>query len=140
MHQDARAEVFLVFPLDFGHSEQTIDQILAATFARILSRSFILENIAAFQSAGPVHWRQPSAQVTEDSQESADDPGADFPISIWFGLKARQHLADQFSMMQFLRLNLSNAFPFFAVTYRTPVAPVRQRSSQLAGIRKLQQY
>src|SRR5829696_4684604 len=138
MTQHTPAEIVLVFPLYFRHRQKTVDQIRAPARARMTRGSFILDDVSAFKSAGPIHRREPPAYVTQHSEHSTNHRGPNFADPVWTRTKTLEHFADQLSMVPFLVFNGLDVQSFRWIIERMPVPPVRVARRQFARICHLQ--
>lgn len=131
------AEILFVLPLDLGHGEQTIDELVASATGRILGRMFILDNIAAFEFTRAVHGEQPSRNVTEHLKRSSDDAGANLSRRIGQSAESGKHFSDEASMMPFLIFDLVDMSTFLGIRNGMPVPAIGIRCRSLTGIGKL---
>ena len=115
MAQYARTKVTFVFPLDFRHRQQTIDQVLSAALACVTCGGFVLDDIVTLEPARTIHRRKPAADVTQETERSSDEGGAQLASFVWSGAEVFQHLADEAPMMPFFFFDRLNLCSFFGV-------------------------
>src|SRR5689334_951827 len=132
------AKVLFVFPLDFSHGQQALDEFGLAATNRVARRIFVFDNVAAFELSRAIHWRKPSANETKKLKGSTDDRSTDLPPWIGRRTEFQQHLTDKSSMMPFFLFDLMNTRAFVRIADRMPVASVSICGSLLTGISQLQ--
>jgi hypothetical protein len=140
MPHDARAEVTLVFPFDFGHGQKTVDQILAPAAKRMSGCSFVFNYIPTFEPARPVHRSTPATDMTQESEHTPNHRRPYFSDSIWPRAQTGQHLPDQLPVVPFLVFNGLDATSFLRIAYRMPVTTIGEARSQFTGIGHLQGF
>jgi hypothetical protein len=124
MKQYARAKVLLVFPLNFGHGQQAVGQVFAATIVSVPRRSFIFANVPAFQPARAIHGSQPTHDVTEQAEHTSDNLGTNLSLPVGPYAQTLEHLSHELAMMPLFVFNLSNVDPFIFVDNGMPVASI----------------
>ena len=101
MTQHTTAKVMLVFPFDFRHGQKTVDQILTPAGECMTRRHLVLDNIPALESSRAVHRREPTAQVTHESEHASDHCRSYFADLVWTSAETLEHLADEFPVVPF---------------------------------------
>jgi hypothetical protein len=113
-----------VFPFNFSHRQQAVDQIRPTTTERMVRGCFILNDVSTLQPARTIHRREPPAEVAHQSEHSAHQSRAYLPYLVWTSAETFEHLADQLTVMPLLVFNLLDACSFFGITHRMPMAAI----------------
>src|SRR6185295_316427 len=124
MTEHAGAKVMLVVPLHFRHRQKTVDQICTAAVKRVTRSRLILNDVSTLEPPGAVHRRKPTTQVTHEPKYAAHDRCSYFPHFVWTSTEALEHLADEFTVMPSLVLDLFNPPALFGIADRMPVTAV----------------
>src|SRR5262245_18726547 len=109
MTEHTGAKVMLVFPLDFGHRQKTVNQIFAPTRARMPSRDLILNDVSTLEPPCAIHRREPTAHVTQHSKHPAYQRRPHFAHPVWTGPQTPQHLPNQLAVVPLLVFNSLDA-------------------------------
>ena len=115
MPQYAGSEIMFVFPLNLGHSQQTIDELRVTAGTSIARGCFVFDDIFTLEFSGAIHGDQPTAKVTQNSEYASDDSGWDFSLSVWSGAEAPEHFTNELSMMPLLAFNRFDSYALFRV-------------------------
>src|SRR6185503_20991127 len=107
--------VTLVFPLDFGHRQQAVDEIFAPAAKRVTRGGFVFDDIATLEPARAVHRCEPAADMTQEAEHASNHRGPHFADFVWSSAKARKHLSDQLPVMPFLVLDSLYPSPFVCI-------------------------
>src|SRR6185295_14763888 len=97
--------VMLVFPLDLGHRQKTVDQVLASAAERMAGGSFVFNYVSTLEPACAVHRSEPTAEVTHQAEHTSHHSRAHLTHLVWSSAQTRQHLSDQLPVMPLLVLN-----------------------------------
>src|SRR6185436_7026812 len=117
MRQHARAEVVLVFPLDLGHSQKTVDQILASAANGMARGSLVFNDISTLEPARAVHRSEPATEVTHQPEHPAHQRCSYLAHLVWTAAQALKHLSNQFAVMPLFLFDGPDASAFVRVAH-----------------------
>src|SRR5258705_9719440 len=104
---------------------------------RVARRGLILTDISTLQSACSVHRSKPADDVTERSQNVADDVSTHLTRAAGSAIQRLEHAADETAVMPLFVLYLFDAGALGHVADRVPVSAIGTRGGELTRIRKL---